>query len=409
MIKIFQKIKGSVVIYALYFALLVSLICTFVITKNYNSKRKLILLEDYDLCRRSVASVINYCLVNNKAPLNIVVQKTLFKNKETSFVKRKWGMFEQIIAKATTKNDTIINGGFYGSLFNNQKCLFLRENNSALSITGNTIIKGDVFLPKKGIKQAFVEGKNFSGEKMIYGNTETSNNNLPKLSEEHLKRIQENLKGNFNSLKSNLNIPLVNDSVFNSFFNETLIFENKKIFLANSTYSGNIIFYSHNEILIDSSCHLDNVILFGKKITIQNGVKGNFQTFASDSLIVEKNVSLSYPSTLGVVNSLSSYISIDSNVVVEGSVIHKSENNKSNTIISKYAKVKGIVYNDNLLTLNGTVKGKVIANKFYLKTASTRYTNLLMDATIDITNIPNLASFLVEDNEAKKVLMKTIF
>ncbi|NJK96559.1 MAG: hypothetical protein HC905_18030 [Bacteroidales bacterium] len=43
--------------------------------------------------------------------------------------------------------------------------LYLADEGKYLSIAGNTMIKGNVYLPKLGVRKGYIEGKGFSGTK----------------------------------------------------------------------------------------------------------------------------------------------------------------------------------------------------------------------------------------------------
>src|SRR5690554_8223894 len=51
----------------------------------------------------------------------------------------------------------------------NLPALYLSDNNKPLKITGNTILRGALFVPKRGIERAFIQGKNFSNKDLYIG------------------------------------------------------------------------------------------------------------------------------------------------------------------------------------------------------------------------------------------------
>ena len=72
--------------------------------------------------------------------------------------------------------------------------MYLADQNKPLSLTGRTQITGNCYLPKAGVKRAYIEGKSFVGNKLINGTKYNSNKTLPPINKE---LINENLKNFF--------------------------------------------------------------------------------------------------------------------------------------------------------------------------------------------------------------------
>ena len=112
--------------------------------------------------------------------------------------------------------------------------------------------------------------------------------------------------------------------------------------LENLSLSGNIV-VAAEEVNIDRSCRLRDVIIVAEKVRIEKGFAGTLQVFASDSLNVEAGVVLDYPSGL----FSEKYIGLADSVTVNGYVIvnpdGKPDPKNANYGQSRHARVRGLV------------------------------------------------------------------
>jgi len=182
------------------------------------------------------------------------------------------------------------------------------------------------------------------------------------------------------------------DSIINSFQNKTLvIYSPRSIVLSNQVIEGNIIVKSDKKIMVKSSTTIFNAILYAKGIVLENNFEGTVQVFASDSIIIEDNCHLHYPSVIALLGKSNTEITrkimISENVEIKGAVFlyNKNFDRKHQALISigKKSKITGQVYSSELLELKGEVYGGVFCKKFILKTPSSVYENHLMDAVIN--------------------------
>jgi hypothetical protein len=102
-----------------------------------------------------------------------------------------WGVLDLVYANAFIGNRNISKTALVGDAINNVTCpaLYLADNNTPLLLCGKTIIHGDCFLPKTGVKRAFIEGQNFLGTKLIDGKISTAASALPPIDKAVLDHI----------------------------------------------------------------------------------------------------------------------------------------------------------------------------------------------------------------------------
>ena len=177
---------------------------------------------------------------------------------------------------------------------------------------------------------------------------------------------------------------------------------------------GNIVLFSTKELEVDSTSQMTDIVLIAPRIIIKKGFKGEIQAFAIQSIIVEENCSLDYPSQLCVIQSEknrynpsdSLIISIDKNSYVKGGILIKSSGLTSFVRIENGAKAVGQVYCPGLVELMGEIEGTLYCRSFYLRTSRARYYNHLLDSRIDYTRLSkNFASMdLFNENTHKSVI-----
>ena len=308
---------------------------------------------------------------------------------------RQWGIYEVGYASAFSRGDTISSTFMLGvkpdSIY--KSALYLLDQGRPVTFAGNTLVKGIAYLPEAGAKRGWVDGKNFEREKMVEGETRKSESRLPELNKVFLQKMLKaiDFKG-----KHIVNLPLPKDSLKVSFFQSTQRFHRsrKPLVLNSISAKGNVVFSSDTLIVIGPNVHLENVILVAPNIKFEDGFKGRVQAFASDSIIVGKNCHFKYPSALALleIDSVDNrpMIQIEAGSRLEGSLLQYVsflDGSLATTFISKEAVIEGVAYTDGLISLEGSVFGSLICNKFLLSKPSGTYENHLLDCTLDRTKL----------------------
>ncbi|PCI94571.1 MAG: hypothetical protein COB15_13700 [Flavobacteriales bacterium] len=392
-------IKAGALLYAMFLIIVIALISSSFILVNYYNSAYVIQTLKQEQLYRDTSSGINYGLsFHQEIPINSKIEVDLFNDEEhkVSIEKKYWGAFYILSSEAKWRNKSASKSALIGANINEGEeiALYLADQNKPLSLTGRTQITGNCYLPKAGVKRAYIEGKSFVGNKLINGTKYNSNKTLPPINKE---LINENLKNFFpkesiNDSLMDYELFLDQDSIINSFQNKTLVlYSPLTINLSKKVIEGNIIIKSDKQIVVNKSAIITNAILYSKGIVIQKGVKGTMQIFAQDSVIIEDNCQLHYPSVIALIGQGSSTIArkliVGEKVLVKGSVFLHNENfdrkNQAIVSIGKETEITGQVYSSELLELKGGIIGGVFCKKLILKTPSSVYENHLMDAVIN--------------------------
>jgi hypothetical protein len=160
--------------------------------------------------------------------------------------------------------------------------------------------------------------------------------------------------------------------------------------LSHMNIDGHVIIQSDSLIEVDQTTTFSNVILIAPVIRIKRNVIGAFQAIASDSIIVEKNCTLLYPSALVLlkdkrVSSQNTITVMDSSVVngVIFTLADSSDMEKSKVELGTQTIMNGVVYVQGYLSLKGKVNGSVLANYLLYQKTPSMFINYLVDAVIN--------------------------
>lgn len=388
--KLFRKTKASAIGYAISFMLLIALICSGVLFIASANKR----IEVLHLTKEHLI-FDNYTalLFASKQELKPTHSLAHVSGDTSEITSKVWGSFKMIHVLTHHGAKSIQKTALIAHQTNGQlPALYLPDNQQALKVGGETRIEGTAFLSERGIERAYITGKNYAFEQLIFGKTAKSERTLPPL-----KKQVENL--NLESFIAGCEKKdyLMRDSAF-SFVNKTTLFSEMGAIQVSNSYSGNVIIHSFDSIYVTREAHLKNIILIAPRIRFQEGFKGSVQAIAHQSIVCEKNVRLGYPSTL-TLNELQSstlgeqaQIYLDENTRVLGGILIETQQfnfrNVPRLFVAKGSLVGGLVYNVGETELHAKVIGHLYTQKFSLKAGGGVYINHLLDATVSSTQLP---------------------
>lgn len=337
-----------------------------------------------------------------------------FFDKDTvSLRARPWGAYKVAYADAHTKGYRYQKGVFFASSERkySEMALYLSDFNRPLNVAGKALLKGELYLPEKGVESAYIEGSNYSRDKLFYGTKHKSKEGLPSM-DKNIKQYWKNyLKGEFGTFDSVAGYQELLSNVVYSFSKSTLVATDvNPINLKYGNFSGNIIFYSGTSISVDSSARLRDVILVAPKVIVGEGVNGNFHIIAADSAIIKNGVRMQAPSSIIMLPGVSQKAQclLQKGSRLNGLICSYSETKtKTNDVavsIQEGSVFRGAVYCEDSFELRGTVEGQVFCNRILLKTRSGVYENHLLDGKINRERLGDpIASFAFEKSETEVI------
>ena len=399
---------------ALYLAIIISFIAAvlaflFIISRYYRFIEVNRLNKQQELSD-NVVSAINIAMQDpDFVPFDEAKQVTLFNDtaRICSLIKKHWGVHLAIQAESSWKNLSFRRLALVGRTIGGSDAvgLYLTDHGHYLAVAGDTYLSGRCYLPKLGARKAYIDGKSFKYRDIVHGETHTSSEKLPSLPDELSEYLESDLFGNGNNSDS-----LVNESYLNrgdlerSFRKRTVrIYDENEIVLSNVDINGNFRVQSAEKIIIRESANLENIVCIAPVIEVKEGFNGAVQLFALDTLLLEEDVNLQYPSALVLsgFGRSSIYMDIASDCNIAGSVLLFTDSEEGTDVILTIAddtEINGQVYCTGKVSLRGSVNGSLYCDRLFLQTRQGYYENHLLDAHIDPTSLtPAFAGGVISD------------
>lgn len=324
--------------------------------------------------------------------------------------KYEWGLYDIAVVRAHMQQDSLMKTALLGAIPADSTVLYITDEDRPVSVSGETVIKGTAFIPKSGVRPSYVDGEYFKGnEKIIEGKSSDSDRQMQAINIKRLSTLQALLKQDI--LKDEV-LPLGIPNK-NPFHRRTLRY---KLMAGQGQISdsliGNIQLLSDTTISIPATAVLQDILVIAPCIRIEKGFKGAAQFFATDSLILEDNVSLQYPSTAAVIGAEDKKISlrIGNNCSIAGTVLlyePKRSNMPSAASLAKDCTIQGdlIVYGLLDYSKGLQVVGRTACYRFLYKSPSSMYENFLVNIKFDRSKLPPhfLSSYLLIPDQKKQV------
>jgi hypothetical protein len=385
-----KKLKGG----ALYVAIMISVVIGILVSM-------LLLLGEYNQRALSLSSSRQQMYENLKSAfemahsaylgkeMNGVWFKNQYNEDSIRIRKRNWGAYEVLCLQTKNKHDNLTEIGIYGGLYLGDTALLISENSRALSVSGNMVLNGLAYLPKLGIRPAYVEGQSFVSNSSNQKFIKPSNGSIPLIDpsfRESISTLQLNPITTMDSVMETLPFELTQP-----FELESTVFLARVLQLSDLRLKGNIILVA-NEIKVDSTCVLNNILLICDKIVFGDGFKGKVHVIANDSIVLGDRNSFEYPSSMILCpnsRTKSSFhtIQFGKDCQFMGTLLafqmENSSNQKVFVKLERSTEFSGLIYSSDYLHLEGKLNAIVIADKLLLKTPSAVYENHLLSCEIN--------------------------
>lgn len=334
-----------------------------------------------------------------------------------------WGAYKIIKGSSNCRLFTIQKIALVGYHIQSNEpiALFLADENKYLSISGRSLIRGVCYLPKLGIRRASIEGKIFSGSNLVEGEIKNSTPNLPDFNTDIIENNKNYFEIEISENDSLCEYETIKNKAFvsNSFKNKTQVYVSYNPIYIDQEIIGNIKIYSDTLMYIEKDAKLKNIIVYAPKIIFESGFTGNIQAFARDSILIEKNCNLQFPSFLGILNMETKdsvlllgkkHIQISEDCTVAGGIFLNSNKampkNKPYLLINEDANINGLVYCDGNVELKGTIYGSLYCKSFILKTRAAYYENHLLDINIDFNSLSKYftSPYILKKNAKNRII-----
>ncbi len=387
--KMTKKLKSSSIYYALFLSIVIALVLGSMVLFSGMNRQFASRLEMEELLMDNAVSGIEYAQANYaELPNRQPVDMRLFGEGIDSvrIEKKQWGAFTILKSTALHGETAYTKIALTGQVNQvNEPTLYVADQGRPIALCGDVRIEGRAMLPEAGLKRAYIEGKNYTGDKMIYGTLSKSDRNLPPVDDVFLGQVMafEGEIKPWDKLEDSIRISFGDEGVHYISDGYTL--------LENVVVEGQVIIESRDSIFVGASAQLNDVILKSPVVYFQKGFTGTVQVFASRKIVLEDQVLLKYPSVLGLIEEefpkeKNAEITLGAQSQVIGSVFlfSRAENFRLPVQLNagKESEIDGLVYCKGKTQLEGTVNGHLYTEKFYLKTKASTYENHLLDAKV---------------------------
>lgn len=310
---------------------------------------------------------------------------------DSAYVKREtWGLYGLAHAEGTHGPAREKGIFLYGAAPENQftSALFLFDLSKALHVAGNTRLEGDLVLPQAGIRRGMVGNQGFTLSSLHQGSVSKSTNARCKMDYSQVNYIREYLRQlSMDFLPQASDEMGRQDSMHGNWGKApTILSSTSPLTLSDLSLSGKIMVIAP-EIWVTKSAQLDQVILLGRSIFIEDEFEGRIQAFATDTIETGLNCKFNYPSVLLVSHPEgNSRLVLGGGSELEGMLIHDAAFigdrplKKGYTLVDTATSIYGNVYVPFNLDLKGKVCGNTTTYGFQLKTPGSVYENYLLNA-----------------------------
>ena len=393
-------LKASALYMVIVIALVIGVICSSLIAVAYFYRQQYQQAIRYDTLQNNVSSGVNILIVDKSNEYTDGRKISLFGGDADSVYLKTtpWGLYDIGVSQAFIGSDTITKPFSMAYAVDSAKwaALYMPDEDRPVSVSGKTTVRGNAFVPKSGVRQAYIEGNAYQGDKrLIIGKTFNSQKSLPAVNAARLAQLEKQ----FDDIVSDDPRQMVPDSLSRSFvLKPTVISLGKKITtIGHVVLKGNIILKSDTTITIGEDAKLEHILVFAPYILVKKGFKGTCQLFATDSVKQEGGSVLNYPSAIGVVRYRPSNIgqpasiNISDGAVFSGCVFAYDKNavrDKQPIIrVGKKSEISGQLYAPGLVEINdgAKVNGSVFTTRFLYRSGFTVFENYIINTTIDAT------------------------
>ena len=394
------KLNGG----ALYIAIMISIVIgiilsLFILISRYNQRTITSFAQssqlNYNLKSAFEIAGSDYFLEeNNNSWFRNSINDDSIKIKKIS-----WGAYLVLVMNTKSRHQKLTLSGIYGTFMDAETGLVVPDNFRPIGLSGKIILRANCYFPKAGVKPAYIEGQSYISDPANAAFIKTASSQIPELNESFKKAItlQQNGLNVYSDSLSKTN-PSKADIRFSG---KTLLLEHGSATLNNLELSNNIKIVGE-DLIIDNTCRLNNILIVCNKVRFKEGFIGSVHVIASDSIIIDKKCEFIYPSSFVLSvkknnsNSLNC-IQFDEECKFFGGIVafnNYAGLNDGKVLIKLNGKseISGLVFSENYLHIEGKIFGNLFCNTLLLKTFSAVYENHILGCEINPKKFAHILS-----------------
>ena len=186
------KLKGGALYVAVIISILISIILSlFIVIAYYNiqSVQSQSSFRQLHLSMQSGFEIAQSSFYTTNS--STTWQKMPYNNDSVMVKKMAWGCFTLVDVKAKNAHFSIHKTGLFGTSASMDTALMVAEQNRPIGLAGKIKFNGSCYLPKAGVKSAYIEGTSFSDLNSVRPFIKQAPNYIPEINETYLKTIEE--------------------------------------------------------------------------------------------------------------------------------------------------------------------------------------------------------------------------
>ncbi|MDF2449497.1 MAG: hypothetical protein K0R26_2001 [Bacteroidota bacterium] len=387
------KLKGGALYVAVIISILISIILSlFIVVAYFNiqsiqSQNSFLQLH---LSMESGFEIAQSDFYNTNS--GTTWQKMPYNNDSIMVKKMAWGCFTLVDVKAKNTHFKTHKTGLFGAASSLDTALMVAEQNKPIGLAGKIKFKAACYLPKAGVKSAYIAGTSFSDLNSVRPFIKQAPGYIPEIDENYLKSIEQS-QSELNPYTDSL-ISFIPDVINQSFQQKTAVIQQGSVNLNKQVLSNNIKIIVSDLITVENTCQLNNILLIARKVIFKKGFKGTVHVIARDSIITEDECEFNYPSSFCVYSTSSSSTT---NPVVRGIFFGtqckfkggllaaniKSQSSRMMIRLNKQFELIGNLYSSDYADAQGNLYGSFFCRTLLLQTPSGVYENHLLNCLID--------------------------
>ncbi len=387
------RLKGGALYVSVIISILISIILSlFLVLASYNT-RSVLALQSSTQLKQTLQS--GFAIARSgyyDQALGGHWQQMPYNNDSVLVRKKAWGCYQLIDVKAKNAHFHFSKTGLFGTTAWADTALVLADQNRQIGLAGKIRFGAACYLPKAGIKPAYIEGTGFADLNSLRPYLLPAPENLPPLDIHYLETIAESQQGM--DVYTDSLLSFLPDQWQQPFSQRSAVIQQGTIRLGNHHLSGNIKLIASDVITVENDALLDQVLLIARKVVFRKGFKGSVHVICRDSVVTEDECEFAYPSSFCVyaasvpdsAQGTVRGIFFGADCKFKGGLLAANDSkNRSRMMIrlNRHFELIGNLYSSDYADAQGLLYGSVCCRSLLLQTPSGVYENHLYNCFID--------------------------
>ena len=315
---------------------------------------------------------------------------------DTHICVKPWGLYDAVFLSTP---DSMFRQCRLTGARANGATLYYADNGSVLTVSGRCELQGALRLPRNGLRYGRMRDKVYCGSVIPQTRIGISDEKMPAIRQSATENIRRLLElgddDEYTPIPDSVRVSFVRDS--------TLRLRLGSATVSNCRLYGNIRLDA-DELHIDSTCRMENVVICARNVSIADGTKVSVQIFARDTVVIGKRCNLEYPSGIYA----ESYAELGDCSTVNGyAIVRASPSEKRISPSYKQsvtARVRGLLWVEGRAQLQGIVSGRTVLERAYIYTPHGYYKDMVCDASVLENDITAQPQWMEADTLGKEVV-----